>query len=158
MSSAGQQFGFNVAFTVPVNCASETPVLTADDLWQGIKHGARYPHEMAPYLANCEELPGGSELEFRRTLTMANGGAVHTVGGGTIDQDVVLRPMLSVRYVCVNYTPGHSVALDGPRQPGARNKLINKVTTHRLRRPPLPPEPKPPSPCRWEPRVRRTCT
>ena len=101
MSSTQQQFSFNVAFTVPVNGAGETPILSAGDLWEGIQHGARYPHEMAPYLANSEELPGGSELEFRRRLTMADGGAVHTAGGGTIDQDVVLHPMLSVRLGCL---------------------------------------------------------
>jgi hypothetical protein len=121
MPSTQQQFSFNVAFTVPVNAAGETPILSAGDLWEGIRHRARYPHGMAPYLANSEELPGGSELEFRRRLTMADGGAVHTAGGGTLDQDVVLHPMLSARLGCLAfalpYCPGTGLppgsSLDG---------------------------------------------
>ncbi|MBV5323233.1 DUF1857 family protein, partial [bacterium] len=71
------------------------PVLTMDDVWQGIAHGARYPQDMAEYVANCEIL-SGDKVKFRRRLTIGGGGAVHTGAGEAIDQDVILRPMLNV--------------------------------------------------------------
>jgi hypothetical protein len=175
MSTTQQQFSFNIAFTVPVNGAGETPILSTSDLWESLRYGARHPHEMAPYIANGEVLPGGSELEFRRRLTVADGGAVHTAAGGIIYQDVVFYPMLSVRLGCfafvLPYCPGsglppgsswmgimgwHGMERDKTAAKGRAG--ADKRLQNRLRRPPLLRVPRPLSPFRGVRRARRTCT
>lgn len=94
---AKPKFNFNVAFTQPVNGPGETPRLTAAELWQGIKRGGRNPNDFAAYVASCEVLSGGKN-KFRRRLTLAEG-AVHTPAGQTLDQDVLIAPMLHVRKI-----------------------------------------------------------
>ena len=105
-------FNFNVAFTEPVNVPNAPTKLTADELWLGIRHGGRHPHDFAPYVKSCEiidrfkiekenvlAVDNDSEpnpLRFRRRLTL-NTGAVHTPAGQTLDQDVVIAPRLHVR-------------------------------------------------------------
>jgi hypothetical protein len=96
------RFNFNVSYSEPVNRPGDSPVLTMDDMWRGIAHGARHPDDMAEYVASCDVLPGtesGDKLKFRRRLVIGGGGAVHTGAGEAIEQDVVLRPMLNVRPV-----------------------------------------------------------
>lgn len=93
---AAVTFTFNIAFTLPVNDKSDvnSPVLTAGELWQGIKRGGRHPHDFADYVASCTML-SGSRNQFRRRLTLADG-AVHTAAGVTLDQDVVIADGLQV--------------------------------------------------------------
>ncbi|GIZ40465.1 hypothetical protein CKM354_000380100 [Cercospora kikuchii] len=92
-------FNFNVSYSEPVNGPGLEPVLTLDDVWQGISRGARRPQDMAPYVADCQELPGGSALKFSRKLIIGGDGAVHTEAGEPIVQDVILRPGLNVEAV-----------------------------------------------------------
>ncbi|PSK42019.1 hypothetical protein B9Z65_3933 [Elsinoe australis] len=90
---ASERFNFNVSFSEPVNRPGDEPVLTGEDVWQGIAHGARHPDDMAEYVASCEIL-SGDKTRFRRKLIIGGGGAVHTGAGQAIEQDVILRHML----------------------------------------------------------------
>ena len=94
---ASTNFNFNIAFTLPVNSKTDPLVLTASELWQGIKRGGRNPNDFADYVASCEVLSGGRK-KFQRRLTLADG-AVHTAAGATLDQDVVIADNL---HVCQN--------------------------------------------------------
>lgn len=95
-------FQFNVAFTLPVNNNDTDQVLlTASELWQGIKHGGRYPHDFAPYVVSCDVV-SGTRKEFRRILTLADG-AVHTAAGEKLIQDVVVADDLYVINYCECY-------------------------------------------------------
>ena len=87
-------FGFNVAFTLPVNTEGAKPKLAPWELWQGIKCGGRNPNDFADYVASCEVLSGGRK-RFRRRLTLADG-AVHTAKGAHLDQDVLISNDLHV--------------------------------------------------------------
>ncbi|KAF2219175.1 hypothetical protein BDZ85DRAFT_46719 [Elsinoe ampelina] len=81
-------FTFNIAFTTPVNPPGTSPTLTRQDVWHGMIHTARAPHDFAAHAAGSEvvwESAEGSRLG--RTVTMADGG-VHTVKGQTIHQQV----------------------------------------------------------------------
>lgn len=92
-----ESFSFNVAFTDSVNTGyapGDEAHLTPEELWIGIKHGARHPYDFSSYIANCEIL-SGTKNEFVRRLTVGDG-AVHSKSGMVLDQDVVLYPMLSV--------------------------------------------------------------
>lgn len=88
------KFNFNIAFTQLVNGPGDTPLLTAAELWEGIRRGGRNPHDFADYVASCEVLRG-EKHQFRRRLTLADG-AVHTAAGKKLDQDVRIAPMLHV--------------------------------------------------------------
>ena len=87
-------FQYNVAFTLEVNPTGVTPVLSSEELWQGVKRGGRNPHDFADYVAACEVLSGGRKM-FRRRLTIAEG-AVHTAKDAYLDQDVVIADGLHV--------------------------------------------------------------
>lgn len=98
LNMASERFNFNVSFSEPVNRPGDEPVLTGEDVWQGIAHGARHPDDMAEYVASCEIL-SGDKTRFRRKLIIGGGGAVHTGAGQAIEQDVILRHMLNVSLV-----------------------------------------------------------
>ncbi|GAB1317433.1 hypothetical protein MFIFM68171_07643 [Madurella fahalii] len=86
----------NVSYAEPVNRPGDEPVLTFDDVWQGIVDGAHNPPSMASYVASCEILSESEDkLKFRRKLILANG-AVHTGAGEAIIQDVIVRPKMNV--------------------------------------------------------------
>lgn len=86
----------NVSYAEPVNRPGDEPVLTFDDVWQGIVDGAHNPPSMASYVASCEILSESEDkLKFRRKLILANG-AVHTGAGEAIIQDVIVRPRMNV--------------------------------------------------------------
>ena len=86
-------FKFNVALTEPVNVPDAPTQLTAEELWVGIKHGGRHPHDFAAYVKSCEIIDHSktekanalavdnagepNPLRFRSRLTL-NTGAVHT--------------------------------------------------------------------------------
>lgn len=91
---APMSFQFNTAFSLEVNKAGDMPVLSAAELWQGIKRGGRNPNDFADYVDACEVLSGG-RTEFRRRLTIADG-AVHTAKGAYLDQDVLIADKLHV--------------------------------------------------------------
>ncbi|KAF5963729.1 hypothetical protein FCOIX_13731 [Fusarium coicis] len=88
-------FSFNIAFTQSVNPPDQTVVLSATELWYGIRRGGRNPHDFAPYVASCEVL-SGTHNEFCRKLTLADG-AVHTAAGEDLIQDVIIAPPLHVQ-------------------------------------------------------------
>lgn len=93
-------FSCNVAFTIPVNTGytpGDKDHLAPDELWTGIKHGARHPNDFASYIEKCEILSGTSN-EFVRRLTVGDG-AVHSKKGTTLDQEVVLAEGLSVCFL-----------------------------------------------------------
>ena len=99
-------YSCNVAFTAPVNAGyapGDKDRLSPDELWTGIKHGARHPNDFSSYIEKCEVLSGTSH-EFVRRLTVGDG-AVHSKKGVTLDQNVVLADGLSVR------TFSHSIPL-----------------------------------------------
>jgi Domain of unknown function (DUF1857) len=96
-------FNFNIAFTIAVNANADEVILTAPELWQGIKRGGRNPNDFADYVAACEVLSGGRK-EFRRRLTLADG-AVHTPAGAKLDQDVWISDNLSVREMANSLLP-----------------------------------------------------
>ena len=87
-------FEFNIAYTLPVNPPSTEMMLSAAELWQGIKRGGRNPNDFADYVASCEVLSKG-RTEFRRRLTLADG-AVHTARGAHLEQDVLIADNLHV--------------------------------------------------------------
>lgn len=90
-------FSCNIAFTHPVNTGyapGDKEHLTPDELWTGIKHGARHPNDFSSYIEKCEILSGTSH-KFVRRLTVGDG-AVHSKKGMVLDQDVVLAEGLSV--------------------------------------------------------------
>ncbi|MCJ1269298.1 hypothetical protein MMC22_009189 [Lobaria immixta] len=97
---ASISFEFNVAFTLPVNNKTESIVLSAPELWQGIKRGGRNPNDFADYVASCEVI-SGNRKRFRRRLILADG-AVHTAAGSTLDQDVIIADGLHVEAVTVD--------------------------------------------------------
>ncbi|RHZ46024.1 SRPBCC family protein [Aspergillus thermomutatus] len=78
---------FNVAFTVPVNDDPESPVLTLEEFWRGLRRGGEKPYLFADYVADTEVLGRKSENEFTRRLIMADG-AVHTAKGAVLEQNV----------------------------------------------------------------------
>jgi hypothetical protein len=87
----------NIAFTVPVNDDPESPVLTLEEFWRGLRRGGEKPHLFADYVADTEILPGReSENEFTRRLIMADG-AVHTAKGVVVEQTVRNADNLLVR-------------------------------------------------------------
>ena len=92
------RFNFNVSFSEPVNRPGDEPALTLDDVWRGLDYGGRHPHEMAEYVAACEVYDESADGRFfRRRLTLG-GGAVHTGEGEKMEQEVILRPLLNVRF------------------------------------------------------------
>lgn len=104
-------FSCNVAFTIPVNTGyapDDKAHLSPEELWTGIKHGARHPNDFASYIEKCEILSGTSH-EFVRRLTVGEG-AVHTKKGTTLDQEVVLAEGLSVRGLGDSSSPFFGVA------------------------------------------------
>ncbi|KAF2128302.1 hypothetical protein P153DRAFT_397389 [Dothidotthia symphoricarpi CBS 119687] len=88
------RFNFNVAYSEPVNRLGDEPVLSMEDVWHALAYGCRRPEDMAEYVASSE-ITEDDGLRFHRRLILG-GGAVHTAAGETIEQDVILRPMLNV--------------------------------------------------------------
>lgn len=88
-------FNYNIAFTQAVNVPEASTQLTPEELWYGIKRGGRHPTDFAAYVAKCDIIEEEDKHHFSRLLTLANG-AVHTAAGETLDQEVVIAPMLHV--------------------------------------------------------------
>jgi hypothetical protein len=124
-------FSFNIAFTQSVNPPDQTVVLSATELWYGIRRGGRNPHDFAPYVASCEVL-SGTHNEFCRKLTLADG-AVHTAAGEDLIQDVIIAPPLHV-----SATPHSEILIDvGSHHLGSskdshnrRHKYLPTVSRH----------------------------
>lgn len=81
----------NVAFTSPVNRPGE-PILTAEDVWNGVVATVRQPEDFVDYISKTE-ISEDTGLTMRRVLHFVENGS-HNAPGGKLEQTIAIIPGL----------------------------------------------------------------
>lgn len=103
----------NLAYTAPINRPSQTPVLTASQVWTALEQKVRHPSGFVPLIVHCEEVSS--------TPATADGSEPFTITRLVSFRGREDKP---IKEVCKHYPP---TRIDFVQEPGG-SKIANYVS------------------------------
>lgn len=103
----------NLAYTAPINRPSQTPILTASQVWTALEQKVRHPSGFVPLIVHCEQVSS--------TPAAADGSEPFTITRLVSFRGREAHP---IKEVCKHYPP---TRIDFVQEPGG-SKIANYVS------------------------------